>query len=185
MKAFSSDSNIWPLVGKKNQALYPFRQLLPALTSTNSEADPKYKTATMFCFLGVLEEPGTCVALLHASSWALCSIFNDFFTVSCVKKHFLLNQELAWCCMYHAQGLEASLESVASSPCASSMLYKCSVFPHCCPFYLLILTDLLLSFDSLGENEVDLHFVIVHFLLNCIFLCLSWLLYQITVEVAS
>ena len=63
-------------------------------------------------------------------------------------------------------GLEASLESVASSPCASSMLYKFSVFPHCCPFYLLILTDLLLSFDSLGENEVDLHFVIVHFLLN-------------------
>ena len=49
-------------------------------------------------------------------------------------------------------GLEASLESVASSPCASPMLYKCFVFPHCCPFYLLILTDLLFSFDSLGEK---------------------------------
>ena len=55
-------------------------------------------------------------------------------------------------------GLEASLESVASSPCASSLLYNCSVFPHCCPFYLLILADLLLSFDSLGEKEVPVTF---------------------------
>ena len=55
-------------------------------------------------------------------------------------------------------GLEASLESVASSPCASYKLYKCSVFPHCCPFYLLILADLLLSFDSLGEKEMAVVF---------------------------
>ena len=55
-------------------------------------------------------------------------------------------------------GLEASLESVASSPCASYKLYKCSVFPHCCPFYLLILTDLLLSFDSPGEKVVVVAF---------------------------
>ena len=55
-------------------------------------------------------------------------------------------------------GLEASLESVASSPCASSKLYKCSVFPHCCPFYLLILADLLLNFDSLGEKEMAVVF---------------------------
>ena len=38
------------------------------------------------------------------------------------------------------------------------LLYKCSVFPHCCPFYLLILADLLLSFDSLGEKEVPVTF---------------------------
>ena len=55
-------------------------------------------------------------------------------------------------------GLEASLESVASSPCASYKLYKCSVFPHCCPFYLLILAGLLLSFDSLGEKEMAVVF---------------------------
>ena len=57
-------------------------------------------------------------------------------------------------------GLEASLESVASSPCASSLLYNCSVFPHCCPFYLLILAGLLLSFDSLGEKEMAVAFCV-------------------------
>ena len=83
-------------------------------------------------------------------------------------------------------GLEASLESVASSPCASYKLYKCSVFPHCCPFYLLILTDLLLNFDSLGETEVAVAFCACAIFVELdIFVLELAVLYQITVEVAS
>lgn len=138
-----------------------------------------------FCFLGVLEEPGTCVALLHASSWALCNIFNDFFTVSCVKKHFLLNQELAWRSMYHAQGWKPAL----------NLLLLHRVPPLCCTSALcFLIVVLFISWFSqtcysasilLERKKWPLHFVIVLFLLTCIFLCLSWILYQITVEVAS
>ena len=86
-KKVSSDSNIWPLVGHKNHALYPFRQLLPALTSTNSEADPQQgqniKRQLCFVFLESWknQELASRSCMHHREHFAAFSMISSQFPV--------------------------------------------------------------------------------------------------------
>ena len=86
--------------------LNPFQHFLQSIHYHHYPVVNCFKGTSFFLESWKNQELASRSCMHHREHFATFSMISSQFPV---KKHFLLNQELAWRCMYHAQGWKPAL----------------------------------------------------------------------------